>query len=96
MNNEIRLVGRPTKAPELTWDLHEATVTVSLEVNRPGVLNEEKKTDVIPCKFMGDAAQDIAEYVTQGRLIRVIGSYRIEGKYTYIQGEEFILLGGIQ
>ena len=86
--NNIQLVGRLTKDPDLTYTKGNglAVVKFTLAVNRPR-FNKDKpqEADFINCVCFGKRAEAIANYVQKGYRFGVIGRLQIN-KYTDKEG----------
>ena len=82
--NNIQLVGRLTRDPELNYTPGNglAIVKFTLAVNRPR-FNKDKpqEADFINCVMFGKRAETIANYVQKGHRFGVIGRLQIN-KYT--------------
>lgn len=90
MINNITLVGRLTKDPELKYipgsGTPVATFTIAVDrdyKNKDGSVT----TDFIPVEIMGKPAEFCANYVTKGRLVGVTGSIRVD-RYETQDGEK--------
>lgn len=83
--NQVVLIGRLTKDPELRYTPGEGTpiVNFTLAVNR-GYTNKEGKNeaDFIFIEAWNKQAENIAQYCFKGSQVSVIGSLRVE-KYLY-------------
>lgn len=90
MINNITLVGRLTKDPELRYIQGSGTAvaTFTLAVDRD-YKNKDGSvtTDFIPVEIMGKPAEFCANYVTKGRLVGVTGSIRVD-RYETPEGEK--------
>ena len=90
MINNITLVGRLTKDPELRYIQGSGTAvaTFTLAVDRD-YKNKDGSvtTDFIPVEIMGKPAEFCANYVTKGRLVGVTGSIRVD-RYETPNGEK--------
>ncbi|MGG7058434.1 single-stranded DNA-binding protein [Clostridium tertium] len=73
--NKVILIGRLTKDPEVNFipTNGKAVVRFSLAVSRA---YKKDEADFINCKAFGKTAETIANYITKGRQIAVIGSLR--------------------
>ena len=71
--NKTILSGRLTKDPELMYTAEKGTAITrfTLAVSRPF---KKEETDFINCKAFGKAAETIAQYLTKGRQVLVVGS----------------------
>lgn len=79
--NQIILIGRLTKDPELRYLPNTGTPvsTFTLAVNRDYKDKEGNvQTDFIPVEVMGKVADFVANYITKGRLVAVNGSIRVD------------------
>nr|DAF47248.1 MAG TPA: Single strand binding protein [Siphoviridae sp. ctb3910] len=89
MMNNVVLVGRLTKDPELrylTSGTAVATFTMAIDrdyKNKDG----STTTDFIPVEIMGKPAEFVANYITKGRLVGVQGSIRVD-RYETPDGEK--------
>ncbi|MGL4107238.1 single-stranded DNA-binding protein [Clostridium sp. LP20] len=100
--NNINLIGRLTKDPELRFAQGSGTAVArfSLAVTRKFKKDE---TDFINCVAFGKTAETISQYVTKGRQLGVSGSLRT-GSYDAQDGtkrytadvavESFTFVGG--
>ena len=73
--NKVILIGRLTKDPELNYTAGTGTAVTrfSLAVTRPFKKDE---TDFINCVAFGKTGETIAQYLTKGRQVAIIGSIR--------------------
>ena len=77
MLNQIAIIGRLTKNPELRYtNSGKAVCEFTLAVNRIG-----EGTDFITCTCWGKQAENLVKYQTQGSLVAVSGKLRVN-KYT--------------
>lgn len=89
MMNNVVIVGRLTKDPELkylTSGTAVATFTMAIDrdyKNRDGSIT----TDFIPVEIMGKPAEFVANYITKGRLVAIQGSVRVD-RYETPDGEK--------
>lgn len=82
--NEIILIGRLTRDPELRYLPNTGTpvATFTLAVNRDYKDKEGNvQADFIPVEVMGKVADFVMNYITKGRLVAIKGSIRID-RYT--------------
>ena len=88
--NNITLVGRLTKDPELKYIQGSGTAvaTFTLAVDRD-YKNKDgtTTTDFIPVEIMGKQAEFVANYVIKGRLVGIVGSIRVD-RYETPEGEK--------
>ena len=73
--NNVSLVGRLTKDPELrTVSTGNTTCSFTVAVNRQFTnANGERETDFINCVIWGKQAENLAKFCTKGSLIGVTG-----------------------
>lgn len=79
--NNVCLVGRMTKDPELRYipGTGTAVATFSIAIDRNYTKKDgSKDTDFIPVEIMGKAAEFCANYLTKGRLVSINGSIRVD------------------
>lgn len=79
--NQIILIGRLTKDPELRYipNIGTPVATFTLAVDRNYKDKEGNvQTDFIPVEVMGKVADFVANYITKGRLVAVNGSIRVD------------------
>ena len=83
--NQINLIGRTTKTPELRKTQSGTSVTsFTLAVDRR---DKEKNTDFISCVAWSKTAEIINDYVVKGQLIGVTGRLQIRS-YTDKEGNK--------
>lgn len=83
--NQINLIGRTTKTPELRKTQSGTSVTsFTLAVDRR---DKEKNTDFISCVAWSKTAEIINDYVGKGQLIGVTGRLQIR-PYTDKEGNK--------
>ncbi|MCC0627736.1 MULTISPECIES: single-stranded DNA-binding protein [unclassified Clostridioides] len=89
--NNVCLVGRLTKEPELRYipgtGTPVATFTIAIDrdyVNKDG----QKETDFIPVEVMGKSAEYCASYITKGRLVSLKGEIRVDSYTDKKTGEK--------
>ena len=75
MMNNVTLIGRPTKDPDLRYTASgTAVATFTLAVNRNYTnQNGDRKTDFINCVIWRKPAETLANYVRKGTLIGISG-----------------------
>lgn len=79
-------IGRLTKDPELRYTANNFPVcTFSVAIDRRG--KEEKKTNYIPVKVLGKAAENCGKYLAKGRLVGVSGQIETDS-YTDKEGNK--------
>lgn len=73
--NKVILIGRLTKDPDVSFmpTNGKAVVRFSLAVTRA---YKKDEADFINCKAFGKTAETIANYITKGRQIALVGSIR--------------------
>lgn len=88
--NNINLIGRLTKDPELRYLTSSgtpvATFTIAIDrdyKNKDGTTT----TDFIPIEIMGKPAEFCSNYLSKGRLVGVEGSIRVDS-YENSNGEK--------
>lgn len=75
--NSANIIGRLTRDPELRYTANNFPVcTFSVAIDRRG--KEEKKTNFIPVKVLGKAAENCGKYLAKGRLVGVSGQIETE------------------
>lgn len=88
--NNIVLVGRLTKDPELRYIPGSGTpvATFTMAINRD-YKNKDGSipVDFIPVEIMGKPAEFVANYITKGRLVAIQGSIRVD-RYDTPNGEK--------
>lgn len=88
MNNVV-LIGRLTKDPELRYMSNTGTpvATFQIAIDRDYTKKDgSKDTDFIPIEVIGKAAEFCANYISKGRLVAVQGSIRVD-RYQTQSGE---------
>lgn len=84
--NSANIIGRLTRDPELRYTANNFPVcTFSVAIDRRG--KEEKKTNFIPVKVLGKAAENCGKYLAKGRLVGVHGSIETDS-YTDKEGNK--------
>lgn len=89
MVNNVVLIGRLTKDPELRYIPNSGTAvaTFSIAIDRDYKKQDgSKDTDFIPIEVMGKAAEFCANYISKGRLVAIQGSIRVD-RYQTQSGE---------
>lgn len=75
MQNVVALVGRLTKTPEIKTVGESKVVNFSLAVNRPFKnADGEREADFISCQAWNQQAEFIANYLSKGQMVSVVGS----------------------
>ena len=90
--NNVSLVGRLTKDPELrTISSGNTTVSFTVAVNRQFTnANGEREADFINCVVWGKSAENLAKYCTKGSQVAVTGRIQTrsydgqDGKRVYV------------
>lgn len=78
MLNRVILIGRLTKDPELRYTPNGVAVaTFTLAVDRPFAKEGQQKTDFINCKVWQKQAENVANYLSKGKLAAVDGRLQI-------------------
>lgn len=84
--NSANIIGRLTRDPELRYTANNFPVcTFSVAIDRRG--KEEKKTNFIPVKVLGKAAENCGKYLAKGRLVGVSGQIETDS-YTDKDGNK--------
>ncbi|OZI13446.1 single-stranded DNA-binding protein [Bacillaceae bacterium SAS-127] len=92
MINQVTLVGRLTKDPEVRFTADGRTLlNMTVAVNRP-YRNQEglSQTDFIYCTVWNKSAENTAKYCRKGSLVGVLGTIQTrtyddkDGKRTYV------------
>ncbi len=89
MINNVVLVGRLTKDPELRYipGTGTAVANFNLAIDRDYTKKDgTKDTDFIPVEVIGKGAEFCANYLQKGRLVGIQGSIRVDN-YKTQQGE---------
>lgn len=69
MLNRVILIGRLTKDPELRYTPNGVAVaTFTLAVDRPFAKEGQQKTDFINCKVWQKQAENVANYLSKGKI----------------------------
>lgn len=90
MLNNVVLVGRITKDPELRYipGTGTAVASSSIAIDRDFTKKDgNKDTDFIPFEIMGKPAEFVANYCGKGTLIAIQGSIRVD-QYQTQSGEK--------
>ncbi|MFL8712828.1 single-stranded DNA-binding protein [Clostridioides sp. GD02377] len=88
--NDVALVGRLTKDPELKYIPGSGTAvsTFTIAIDRDYTKKDgTKETDFIPIEVMGKSAEYCANYISKGNLVSIVGSIRVD-KYETQEGEK--------
>ena len=105
MANQIVLTGRLVKDAELAYlpgaGIPKATFTVATERNYQKDKNN-KKVDFIPAEMIGKHVEKLAQYLTKGKQILVIGELNIDQyekdgakkSFTKVKVDRLEFLGG--
>lgn len=83
--NQVVLVGRLTRDPELKYIPGTGTAVASftIAVDRNYINKEGKRdTDFIPIEVMGKSAEYCANYITKGKLVALEGNIRVDNYQT--------------
>lgn len=85
--NNVNLVGRLTKDPELKFvgDLQTPVVDITIAVDRKNK-NQENNVDFIPIQIWNKQAENCEKYLHKGDLVGITGEIRID-KYKNKDGE---------
>ena len=88
LRNNVSLIGRLTKDPELRKTNSDIPVlNFSIAVDRPGTNKDNRITDFFDCVAWRGAAENISQYFHQGDPIGIHGSLQND-KYTDKDGNE--------
>ncbi|MFG7387957.1 single-stranded DNA-binding protein [Lactococcus lactis] len=92
MINNVTLVGRITKEPELRYTpQNKAVASFTLAVNRAFKnANGEREADFINCVIWGKSAENLANWTHKGQLIGVTGSIQTRN-YENQQGQRIYI-----
>lgn len=75
--NSVNLIGRLTKDPELRYTAnHFPMCSFTLAIDRHG--KEENRTNFIPVKVLGKTAENVANFLSKGRLAGVEGEIQTD------------------
>lgn len=87
MINQVTLVGRLTKEPELKWTAEDrAVLNLTLALNRFGKNKRvDNDADFIQCVILGKRAEATAEFCAKGQLVGVVGELQSRN---YLNKEE--------
>lgn len=79
--NNVTLVGRITKDPELRYIPGSGTAVANFTIAIDREYKKKdgtKETDFIPIEVMGKSAEFCANFLSKGRLVALTGSIRVE------------------
>lgn len=96
--NQVVLVGRLTRDPELKYIPGTGTAVASftIAVDRNYINKEGKRdTDFIPIEVIGKSAEYCANYITKGKLVALEGNIRVDNYQTQ-SGEKEHLQKSVQ
>ena len=78
MLNNVVLVGRITKDPELFYTQNKVGYSrFTLAVNRPADKEGERQVDFIDCIVWRDNAKNLVKYISKGDMLGIVGSINI-------------------
>ncbi|MCC0652221.1 MULTISPECIES: single-stranded DNA-binding protein [unclassified Clostridioides] len=83
--NQVVLVGRLTRDPELKYIPGKGTAVASftIAVDRNYINKDGKRdTDFIPIEVIGKSAEYCANYITKGKLVALEGNIRVDNYQT--------------
>ena len=86
--NNVSLIGRLTKEPEITYLTGEnpiAVATFNIAIDRPGKSGQDKKTDFPRIIVFGRQAENCEKFLAKGMRVGVQGSIQT-GSYTNREG----------
>jgi len=72
--NNITLIGRTTKDPELSFIQTTGTAVCRFNLAVKRVRSKKEETDFIPVVVMGTKAENTANFVVKGQQVGIIGS----------------------
>lgn len=87
--NQVQLIGRLTKDPEVRYTTGEnATAVARFTVAVDDGWGENKKTSFIPCVVFGRQGENCEKYLAKGSLVGIngriqTGSYEKDGRKVY-------------
>lgn len=84
--NKVVLVGRLTKDPEVKYSNNTAITRFTLAINRSFKKDGQQEADFINCVAFNKRAEAIANYVSKGHKLGVIGRIQT-GSYTNQEGQ---------
>lgn len=85
--NKVVLVGRLTRDPDMKFSGNTAIVKFTLAINRNFKKDGQQEADFINCVAFNKRAEDIANYVSKGHKLGVIGRIQT-GSYTNQEGQK--------
>ena len=75
--NSVNLIGRLTKDPELRYTANNFPMcSFTLAIDRHG--KEENRTNFIPVKVLGKTAENVANFLSKGKLAGVEGEIQTD------------------
>ena len=75
--NNVSLIGRLTKDPELRYTANNFPMcSFTLAIDRHG--KEENRTNFIPVKVLGKTAENVAKFLSKGKLAGVEGEIQTD------------------
>ena len=75
--NTVNLIGRLTKDPELRYTANNFPMcSFTLAIDRHG--KEENRTNFIPVKVLGKTAENVAKFLSKGKLAGVEGEIQTD------------------
>lgn len=85
--NQVLLIGRLTKDPEVRWDNNDfAVAKFTLAVNRPAK-KDGQEADFIRIVYFGKQAETVQRYCFKGQMVGVSGRIQT-GSYTNKDGQK--------
>ena len=85
--NNVSLIGRLTRDPDVRYSGEISVARFTLAVARPKTKDKEATSDFISCVAFGKTAELVEKYVGKGRMIGVTGHIQT-GNYTDKDGKK--------
>lgn len=84
MLNQITLIGRLTRDPEMRYTAQgTAVANFSIAVDRPFTTQQgERETDFVDCVAWRKLAEAVGNHMTKGRMVAVVGRLQIRSYET--------------
>lgn len=86
--NDVNLIGRLTRDPELRWSGETAIARFSIAIDRPMKKDGSHETDFPTIVAFGKTAENCEKYLSKGRQVGITGriqtgSYEKDGRKIY-------------
>lgn len=86
--NNVTLIGRLTKDPEVRWNGDMAIATFTVAIDRPPKKDGTKEADFPRVTVFGRQAENCEKYLSKGRMVGITGriqtgSYEKDGQRVY-------------